>query len=87
MLTQPSFHLVLLVFYFHQDVARCKKNSIASCKSRYFQDGIEKIEAAYEVFLEQGLDDFPSFVFELKTIVAQNLTPARIKTYLEIIFR
>ena len=51
----------------------------------YVKDGIETVDASYEAFLDHGLEDFSSYAFELRTIAAKNLAPARIKAYLEII--
>ena len=54
------------------------------------QDGIEKIDAAYEVFITESkdaqFDDFKQYVFELKTIATQNLAPKRIMEYMKIIY-
>ena len=56
-----------------------------------FKDGIEKIDAAYDVFLSESssaqFDDFKQFAFELQTIANQSFTPKRIKEYLMIIYK
>ena len=49
------------------------------------QDGIEKVDAAYEVFLQVGFEDFQQYAFELQTIAVQNLAPERIRAYMKII--
>ena len=49
------------------------------------QDGIEKVDAAYEVFLQVGFEDFQQYAFELQTIAVQNLAPERIRVYMKII--
>ena len=51
------------------------------------QDGIETIDAAYEVFLQDGFEDFQQFSFELKTIARKNLSPQRIEEYLRVIHK
>ena len=53
----------------------------------FSQDGIETIDAAYEVFLQDGFEDFQQFSFELKTIARKNLSPARIEEYLRVIHK
>jgi len=40
-----------------------------------FQEGIETVNAAYEVFVREGLEDFQPFAFELQTVAKQKLTP------------
>ena len=49
------------------------------------QEGIERVDAAYEVFLKEGLEDFKHFAYELQTVAEQNLAPERVKTYIAII--
>ena len=51
------------------------------------QDGIETVDAAYEVFLQDGFEDFQQFSFELKTIARKNLSPQRIEEYLRVIHK
>lgn len=55
-----------------------------------YRDGIDKIDAAYEVFITEAstgqFDDFKQYVFELKTIATQNLAPKRIMEYMKIIY-
>ena len=54
-----------------------------------YRDGIEKIEAAYETFLKGAnnldvtLAELDHFIFELKVLVAQKLSPERIKNYIQ----
>jgi hypothetical protein len=43
------------------------------------------VDAAYEVFIEVGFDDFQQYAFELQTTAAKNLAPKRIKEYMKII--
>jgi hypothetical protein len=50
------------------------------------QEGIETVDAAYEVFLIEGFENFEGFAFELKTTATKSLQPSRIREYLEIIF-
>ena len=50
------------------------------------QDGIEQIEAAYEVFLQGAdQDEWRSFIVELRTKAMLNLAPSRVREYLTII--
>ena len=51
------------------------------------QEGIETVGAAYEVFLQDGFEDFQPFSFELKTIARKNLSTARVKEYLKVIHK
>ena len=52
----------------------------------YLQDGIERVDAAYETFLMQrNFEDFRNFAFELQTDAKAKLNPKRIREYLEII--
>ena len=51
------------------------------------KDGIETIDAAYEVFLNDGFEGFQQFSFEFKTIARKNLSPKRIEEYLTVIHR
>ena len=51
------------------------------------KDGIETIDAAYEVFLNDGFEGFQQFSFEFKTIARKNLSPKRIVEYLKVIHR
>ena len=53
----------------------------------YSQDGIEKVDATYTVFLRNGFEDFQYYSFEMQTVAIQNLNPQRIKEYLGIIFQ
>ena len=53
----------------------------------YSQDGIETVDAAYDVFLRIGFEDFQQYAFELQTCAAKNLNPQRVKEYLGIIFQ
>ena len=39
------------------------------------------------MFLQEGLEDFQQYAFELKTTAAKYLGPKRIKEYLNIIYR
>ena len=39
------------------------------------------------MFLQDGLEDFKQYAFELKTTAAKYLGPKRIKEYLVIIYR
>merc|ERR1711962_682393 len=52
-----------------------------------FKDGIEKVEAAYEVFLRVGFKNFESYYFEMQTVAIQNLNPQRVKEYLGMIYQ
>merc|ERR1719320_448735 len=56
-----------------------------------YRDGIEKVDAAYEVFISEStsghFEDFRPFSFELQTIATQNFAPKRIEEYLRIIYR
>merc|ERR1719400_2286924 len=52
-----------------------------------FKDGIETVDAAYEVFLRIGFEDFQQYAFELQTCAAKNLNPQRVKEYLRIIYQ
>ena len=56
-------------------------------KSILAQGGIETVEAAYDVFLRHGFEDFQQYAFELQTCAAKNLNPQRVKEYLGIIFQ
>ena len=51
------------------------------------QDGIQLIEAAYEVFIQGTTDnkELRSYIFELQTKAMLNLEMSRIKDYLKII--
>ena len=49
------------------------------------QDGIERVDASYEVFLRDGFEDFQEYAFELKTTTAQSLAPKRIKEYITVV--
>ena len=51
------------------------------------QDGIETVDSAYVVFLQEGPEDFQQYAFELKTTAAKYLGPKRTKEYLNIIYR
>ena len=54
--------------------------------SQKLQDGIEQIEAAYEVFLQGAdQDEWRSFIVELRTKAMLNLSPSRVREYLRII--
>ena len=53
----------------------------------YPQDGIETVDAAYDVFLRIGFEDFQQYAFELQTCADKNLNPQRVKEYLGIIFQ
>ena len=53
----------------------------------FSQDGIEKVDAAYTVFLRSDFEDFQSYSFEMQTVAIQNLNPERVKEYLEIIYQ
>ena len=53
----------------------------------FFQDGIETVDAAYDVFLQCGFEDFQQYAFELQTCAAKNLNPQRVKEYLRIIYQ
>ena len=54
--------------------------------SQQLQDGIEQIEAAYEVFLQGAdQDEWRSFIVELRTKAMLNLSPSRVREYLRII--
>jgi len=52
-----------------------------------FKDGIETIDAAYNVFLREGFEGFDAFSFEFKTTATKSLSPHRIKEYLTIIYQ
>ena len=51
----------------------------------HFQDGIETIDAAYEVFIQEGFEDFQYFAFQLKTTAVKSFASKRIEEYLRII--
>ena len=53
----------------------------------YPQDGIETVDAAYEVFLRIRFEDFQQYAFELQTCAAKNLNPQKVKEYLGIIYQ
>merc|ERR1719427_2394233 len=51
-----------------------------------YKDGIEKVDAAYTVFLTlKNLNELSSYAFELRVNATQNLDPERIKEYLSMI--
>jgi hypothetical protein len=50
------------------------------------QEGIEVVDAAYEVFLAEGFEDFQEYAFELKTTATKSLSPSRIREYLQTIY-
>ena len=39
------------------------------------------------MFLQEGLEDFQQFAFELKTTAVKYLVPKRIQEYIKIIYR
>ena len=45
------------------------------------------MDAAYEVFLEVGFEDFKEQAFALQTTEKKSLDPKRIKEYLQIVFK
>ena len=52
----------------------------------YLQDGIQLIDAAYEVFIQGTADEeLKSYIFELRTKAMLYLEPARIQDYMKII--
>ena len=57
------------------------------CLDVVVQDGIETVDSSYEVFLQEGLEDFKQYAFKLKTTAAKYLGPKRIKEYITIIYR
>ena len=50
-----------------------------------YRDGVETVDAAFEVFLGSSFEDFQPFVFELQTTATKSLSPQRLKEYLTII--
>ena len=48
---------------------------------------MEKVEAAYAVFLQNGFEDFQSYSFEIQTVATQNLNPQRVREYIGIIYQ
>merc|ERR1719427_1164968 len=51
-----------------------------------YKDGIEKVDAAYTVFLTlKNLNELSSYAFELRVNATQNLDPERIKEYLSMV--
>ena len=52
----------------------------------YFQADIERIEAAYQSFLED-FKDFKGFAFELRTLANDALNPSKIEDYLRIVYQ
>ena len=62
---------------------KVRQFSVSPLDGFFAQDGLQKVEAAYDVFLQNGLKDFQPFSFELQTCATQHLDPQRVRYYLE----
>ena len=67
--------------------SKASQDSKDNTVPRMFQEGIETVDYAYQVFLKRGGKDLQPFVYELQTTAEKSLNHKRIREYLTIIFQ